>query len=535
MLTVKKSQQKFIGLLILFTAIILPWIVVVLYEYNTQQAGGNSEVMLVNFKRDTVVNVDHSKFWLLQQEFSDPREVTKACLTCHNKIDREIMMSSHWKWTREYITEQGDTIELGKENIINNFCIGISSNEPLCTSCHIGYGWKDSSFDHTDKNNIDCLVCHDQTGTYKKFPAGAGFPVAKTKKFGNKTFTPPDYNLIAQNIGKPKKDNCGACHFNGGGGNNVKHGDIAREMNQVTHDIDVHMAIDGAKMNCTDCHKTEHHNITGNLYSIASVDDNRVSCEQCHTGSPHTNSILNQHTDKIACQTCHIPEYAKVSSTKMSWDWSTAGKLNSDGSLITEKDSLGNMTYFTKKGSFVWKNNVEPEYVWFNGNAKHYVTGDKVDPDKVVKLNTLLGSYSDKKAKIIPIKKHVGKQIYDTENNIMIIPHLFGKDSTAYWGNYDWDKAAQVGMASAGLPYSGNYGFISTEMSWPINHMVASRNESLKCADCHTSNGRLNSLTDFYLPGRDKSNFLDRVGIILILMSFAGVFVHAGLRIINRK
>ena len=444
-------------------------------------------------------------------------------------------MTSHWKWTRDYITEEGDTIQIGKKNIINNFCIGIASNESRCTSCHIGYGWEDSSFDHANKNNIDCLVCHDQTGTYKKFPSGAGLPVTETTIFDGETFTPPDYKLISQNIGKPQKENCGACHFNGGGGNNVKHGDIAREMNLVTHDIDVHMAIDGANMNCTDCHKTEHHNITGNLYSIASVDENRVSCEQCHANSPHSNSILNQHTNKIACQTCHIPEYAKVSSTKMSWDWSAAGKLNSDGSLIAEKDSLGNLSYLSKKGSFVWANNVEPEYVWFNGNAKHYILGDKVQPGSVVKLNTLLGDYSDKKAKIVPIKKHVAKQIYDPINNIIIVPHLYGKDSTSYWKNFDWNNASQTGMDSVGLPYSGKYDFISTEMSWPINHMVASSKESLQCIDCHTSNGRLNLLNDFYLPGRDRSKFLDSVGIILIIMSFVGVFIHAALRIINRK
>ena len=535
MLTVKKSKQKFIRLLVLFIAIILPWLLVVMYEYDTQQTGGKNPVKLVNFKKNTLVNVDHSKFLLLQQEFDDPREVTKACLTCHNKTDQDVMMTSHWKWTKQYVTDDGDTIQLGKKNIINNFCIGVSSNEPLCTSCHIGYGWKDSSFDHTNGENIDCLVCHDQTGTYKKFPTDAGFPTKKTKKFGKKTFNPPNYKLIVQNIGKPKRENCGICHFQGGGGNNVKHGDLANEMNAVSRNVDVHMGVNGANLNCIDCHKTERHNISGNLYSIASVDENRVTCEQCHSEDPHTNSILNEHTNKIACQTCHIPEYAKVSSTKMSWDWSTAGKRNSDGSLITEKDSLGNMTYFSKKGSFVWKNHVQPEYLWFNGTAKHYVVGDKVQPGKTVQLNTLLGSYSDKKAKIIPIKRHVGKQIYDTENNILIVPHLFGNDSTSYWKNFDWDKAARTGMASIGQPYSGKYGFIETEMFWPVNHMVAPRQESLKCTDCHTSNGRLNALTDFYLPGRDKSNLLDTTGIILIILSFLGVIVHATLRIIKRN
>lgn len=47
-------------------------------------------------------------------------------------------------------------------------------NWARCTSCHIRYGWKDASFDFKNGENIDYLVCHEQTGTYKKIPTGAG-------------------------------------------------------------------------------------------------------------------------------------------------------------------------------------------------------------------------------------------------------------------------------------------------------------------------------------------------------------------------
>ena len=533
MLTVKKSQQEFLKLLILFIAIALPWIFGGVYIYNTTQEGGQDPIKLVNFKMDTIPKVDHSQFRILQQEFVQPQEVTQACITCHNKTAQDVMQSSHWKWTKDYVTDSGETIQLGKKNIINNFCIGISSNEARCTSCHIGYGWENDDFDFTDGRNIDCLVCHDQTGTYKKFPSGAGFPASEEKVFEGKKYFPPDYKLIAQNVGTPKRQNCGTCHFEGGGGNNVKHGDIANEMNQVTRNVDVHMGVDGANMNCVDCHKTERHNISGNLYSISSTDKNRVTCEQCHTNSPHANKILNQHTNKVSCQTCHIPEFAKVSSTKMSWDWSTAGKLNADGSFIKEKDSLGNITYFSKKGTFVWGNNVQPEYYWFNGEAKHYVMGDKIDTTNAVQLNTLLGSYSDKMAKIVPVKRHVANQIYDPINNTMILPHLYGNDSTSYWKNFDWNEAARIGMESVGQPYSGEDDFIETEMYWPKNHMVAPREQSLQCIDCHTSDGRLENLNDFYLPGRDKNKLLDILGIAMLILSFTGVLIHASLRILK--
>lgn len=532
---VKKSKLNFLKLFLLFAAIALPWVLGVVYVKHTQQERRRSGVKLINYERDTVPRVDHSKFAVLQQDFKSPEAVTQACLSCHNTTATDVMRTSHWKWEKQYVTDKGDTIQLGKKNILNNFCIGISSNQPRCTSCHIGYGWKDDHFDFTNSNKIDCIVCHDKTGTYKKFPAGAGYPVAEETVFNGKTFYPPDYTKIAMHVGTPGRSNCGACHFVGGGGNNVKHGDIASELKKVTREVDVHMAVDGANMDCVDCHKTHRHNISGNLYSIASKDTNRVTCAQCHSEQPHNNQILNQHTQKVACQTCHIPSFAKVSSTKMSWDWSTAGQFNDDGSMLVKKDSLGNIIYHTMKGSFVWKNNVKPEYQWFNGNAQHYIVGEKVDPSKVVKLNHLEGSYADNRSKIIPVKVHRGKQVYDAGNNYLFAPHLFGKDSTAYWKNFNWDKASRAGLKSVGMNYSGKYGFIPTEMSWPINHMVAPANESLTCTDCHSNNSRIAALNSFYMIGRDRSKSLDYLGIGLIAFSVIGVFIHALLRILKNR
>ena len=535
MLMIRKSQEKFIRLLALFIAILLPWVLGAIYLNKTNINEHTDSLIAVNFKKDTLPRVDHSKYRTLNKEFKTPQEVTGACLGCHNMTAQEVMQSSHWKWSREYVTGKGDTIQLGKKNIINNFCIGMTSNEARCTSCHIGFGWKDDNFDFADSRNIDCIVCHDQTGTYKKFPTDAGYPASEVKIFDGKTYQPPDYTLIAKNIGSPTNQNCGTCHFVGGGGNNVKHGDIANELNNVSKTVDVHMGTDGGDMDCVDCHKTERHNISGNLYSIASIDTNRVSCEACHSETPHSNKILEQHSSKIACQTCHIPSFARVSATKMYWDWSTAGQLNEDGSIRVEKDSMGNITYHSKKGSFQWETDVVPSYNWFNGKAQHYVLGDKFDPSQSVELNTLLGEYKDKNSKIIPVKVHEAKQIYDNVNNTMILPHLFGKDSSAYWKNFDWQKAAITGMKAAELDYSGSYDFIHTIMYWPVNHMVAPKEESLQCIDCHSRESRLADLTDFYLPGRDRSISLDFMGFAMIILSALGVVVHGLLRIFKKK
>ncbi|GAB6281991.1 MAG: tetrathionate reductase family octaheme c-type cytochrome [Ignavibacterium sp.] len=468
-------------------------------------------------------SVDHSKFAILNKKFDLPQQVTEACLSCHNGRDQEVMQSSHWNWERpEYIEGKG-IVYLGKKNAINNFCIGVEGNEQSCAKCHIGFGINDKQFTFTDPKNIDCMVCHDNSGTYIKGNELAGYP-------------DPALNLneIATHIGKPTRDNCGVCHFFGGGGNNVKHGDLEKALFHTTKDIDVHMADDGANLVCVDCHTTEKHQIKGKMYSISSMNVERSTCEQCHTETPHKKDILNEHTLKVACQTCHIPTYAKVNSTKLYWDWSTAGKLKNGEPYVIE-DSLGNDTYMSIKGSFVWKRNLKPDYVWFNGTADHYLLGDKIkDTNSILVLNQLNGAYNDPNSKIIPVKIHKAKQIYDPINKILIQPKLFAKDKGegAFWKDFNWEKASEVGMKEVGLPFSGKYSFIETEMYWNINHMVAPKENAVQCNECHTrENSRLAGLNDFYMPGRDYSSLVDGLGYVLILLVLVGVLIHGSIRI----
>jgi octaheme c-type cytochrome (tetrathionate reductase family) len=471
-------------------------------------------------------SVDHTKFSQLKKNFSKPQQVTAACIECHNERHTEVMKSSHWNWEREEYIEGRGIRYVGKKNILNNFCIGINTNEQSCNKCHIGYGWGDKNFDFTDANNVDCLACHDNSDTYIKKSSGAGMP-------------DPSVNLsfVAQRVGKPTKSNCGTCHFFGGGGNNVKHGDLEKALFDTHRDVDVHMTGDGANLECVDCHKTEKHQMLGKVYSLSSMNRNRSTCEQCHTETPHKNDVINEHTVKVACQTCHIPEYAKVNATKMEWDWSTAGKFE-NAKPFEVKDSAGNITYASIKGSFVWKTNVRPEYIWFNGTASHYLTGDTVSTDTPIQMNTLHGSYDDPDAKIIPVKVHRAKQPYDPVNKTLIQPKTFSakEGDGGYWKDFDWQSSIKHGMEYIGLPYSGQYTFAKTEMYWPINHMVSPKANVVACKECHTREGsRIAHLKGFYMPGRDYSASVETVGFGAIVVSLLGVGVHAVVRIVSKK
>lgn len=524
----KKSVFIFLSLFL------VQWLVMGQSLDNNPDQKVNLKVKNYIFKADrkTSPPVDHSKFEILQQDFKRPQDVTLACLSCHTERHSEIMVNNHFTWDRqEEILNHGE-VSVGKKNILNNFCVGIGSNEAMCSKCHAGYGWVDTTFNFKAKENIDCLACHDNTGTYVK--GTGGIPTPET-----------DLNLVAQHVGIPTSQNCGSCHFLGGGGNNVKHGDLDKAMLHADRNLDVHMAKEGEDMSCTECHITENHNITGKLYALSSENNDRVTCEQCHTENPHQKNILNRHTDRLACQTCHIPTYAKANPTKIYWDWSTAGKLDEQGKVIEIKDSIGDVIYFSKKGSFTWGHNIEPEYRWFNGLAGHHLIADNIDTIPV-QLNSLDGSYADKglntkslaPSKIWPVKIMRGKQPYDIDNNTLLQPKVVGpKGSGAYWADFDWGKALEKGNAYINHPYSGHYDFIETEMYWPLNHQVAPANQSLSCTDCHVrgEESRLSGLDSFYLPGRDRYVWADYLGIILILSTFVGVLIHGGLRVFFNK
>ncbi|BCA81180.1 tetrathionate reductase family octaheme c-type cytochrome [Desulfuromonas sp. AOP6] len=410
----------------------------------------------------------------VQGEFKTGPDVTRVCLDCHEQQAEDFMKTSHWTWALEQEID-GKKVAAGKRNVLNNYCTQIKSNETSCNRCHAGYGFEDDSFDFSDKTRVDCLVCHDTTGTYVK--GDAGWPAE-------------GLNLlrIAQNVGAPVRDNCGACHFYGGGGDAVKHGDLDSSMSYPESKTDIHMGLDGQDFSCQSCHVTKNHVIPGNSLGVSPGAASQLRCEDCHAGAVHQESRLNDHAANIACQTCHIPYYAKEIPTKIWWDWSTAG----DDSRDIIKDKYGLPLYVKKKGDMKYGKMVQPEYAWFEtGEAINHVRGQKIkDPNKVLMVAGPTSTIKDKKARIYPFKVMGGKQAFDPVNKTLLAVHQIGDDG--YWTTFDWKRSAEIGMKAAGLPFSGEVDFIETRMYWRLNHMVSPASEALNCLDCHGDNGRLN-------------------------------------------
>ena len=216
----------------------------------------------------------------------------------------------------------------------------------------------------------------------------------------------------------------------------------------------------------------------------------------------------------------------------MYWDWSTAGKRGADGKPLVEKNEEGHAIYMGHKGTFRYEENVKPDYIWFNGDVKFTLRDEKVEKaQQPIWINKYLGSPTDGRSMIWPVKTFTGKQAFDAENKTLVVTHLAGADNTAYWKNLNWEKAIETGMQTAGMPFSGKVDFIETVSQWPITHMVAPKDQALGCTECHAKEGRLKGIPGIYMPAQHNNKMLDTVGWALVFMTLLGVIGHGIIRV----
>ena len=480
-------------------------------------------------KKQLWITVDHSQIEALKKDFRSGPEVTQACLSCHTEAADQIHKTIHWTW-KAYTGENGNVYGKGGDSI-NNFCISANKmTDKGCLKCHPGWG--------NQTKSINCLNCHSNKTinwgeAFEDLEAFADSEDPDEKEIADELRA--DIQASVQAVVRPQRQNCGGCHFKGGGGDGVKHGDLDTSLTNPNKALDVHMAVEGRNFECTRCHTTTLHNIAGRVYTKPAFTDRKslieddltakITCESCHTSKPHTDdSKANDHTDKVACQSCHIPKFARVNPTKMSWDWSQAGKTK-DGKPYVLKDEFGKDSYKSIKGQMKWAKNVQPEYFWFNGSISSVTVRDKIDPSSTVRVSHPVGSRDDANARIFPFKVHKGRQPYDKVHKTLLGPVLSGPDG--YWTTLDWQHALSKGMAALDAPYSGEFDFVDTTYVFPITHMVAPKEQVVSCVECHVRSGsRLADLTGFYMPGRDKFNALDALGWIAVLGSLVGVCLH---------
>jgi hypothetical protein len=307
-----------------------------------------------------------------------------------------------------------------------------------------------------DYNNVDCLMCHGPD--YKRTV------VKEDDKFKLVPAEGVDVLAVAQNAQRPTSAMCLRCHTSTGGGPNAKHGVIP------TKDTDVHMA---AGLQCVECHTAQEHKIPGGSdLKAQELPEVKVDCSNCHTAAPHEGeaAVLNEHTDRIACQTCHIPLIARDPNmpTTIERDWTTP--------VFNEQTGLYRFTD-------VKANNVMPEYHWWNRRM--------VNPPEPV------GSIDDPSAKITPWKRATYTNIADKESG-----EVMRIKAGAYFITGNPVAGAKKGSEATGQPFSGEIVPKTESMVFSLNHQVASSDQSLKCNDCHSAEGRLDFAALGYSPDR---------------------------------
>ncbi|WP_197084192.1 hypothetical protein [Desulfovibrio sp. TomC] len=415
----------------------------------------------------------------------DPANPTATCLVCHQTQAATMGASAHYRWRGDAGGMSNLTGDVGKLGGMNDFCIFPDFNwlakftnldgKPVdggCAACHAGLGKK---LDATELatptlTNIDCLICHSKS--YKR-------TVDATNGTAHFVFDTATMNLSARqaaaDLSRPGRDACLRCHVSSGGGNNFKRGDIEPILADPPRTHDVHMSAAGANRVCVDCHKTTNHRIAGRGIDLREVDNptQTVSCTMsgCHAASPHADAKLNTHTAKVACQTCHIPRFAKSSPTDMFRDYSNAAQVNAKRLYEPWID---------------FKSDQTPTYRWSNGKSTFYVFGQpiQVQSDGYVLMAGPNGDINDTAAKILPFKHHVAKQPLDPATN-RLLPLKMG----VLFQTGNIDQAIIQGAAAIGWPYSG-YTFADTERFLGLYHGVAPKEQALTCAVCHVSSGQ---------------------------------------------
>ncbi len=426
------------------------------------------------------------------QQYSGP----ETCLACHLIQAEDMFGSVHYQWTGETPAVTNISGNAGKAQLaFNSYCGSpLSSRRSTCAACHAGNGKAPiSMMNNAQLANIDCLLCHQDA--YKRKPAGPFETVAYTDYLGTPRtwqmsienaagdfqYEPDEANMsislleAARTVHLPTRASCLRCHAGAAGSDGAKRGDLSSVSINPPLASDFHMSSTGENFDCQYCHLFLDHKVLGRGLDLRPTDFRwSFTCTDCHVQQPHfatsDSARLNRHTSRVACQTCHIPTFAKDMSTEMSRNWSTpvwsAGMFNGQGGY---------------KPSETRASNVTPTYKWYDGTSQLYALGQSVSVNGSGEYDLALprGGINSWASQIYPMKEHRSNAARHTATGQMI-PH----SAFTYFVTGDFARAVQDGMAYAGL--TGGYSLVTVHEFQTINHGVVPKANSLACGKCHS-------------------------------------------------
>lgn len=377
-----------------------------------------------------------------------------TCQECHAGEVHEFAISNHYQWQ-------------GKFGVINDFCgypdinfgpgklttVQGTQVDGGCATCHAGLGERPSA---ANPQNADCLICHASEYRRTLVNTSVGWRFVP-----DRAQMPATISIQAE----PARFSCLACHAYAGGGCNNKRGDISDALANPTPNQDIHMS---KGMTCVDCHATDDHRIAGRGVDLR-IDEGVAMrpCTDCHSPQKDHNENVRRHLNKVACQSCHIPAFARTVSTDMLRDFRSV-EVNARG-LYEPKITR--------------QSNVIPSYAFWNGSSGFYEFRAPASPGQ--SLAWPLGNIND--GKLYPFKLHKAIQPQDPVSQALLPVKagiLFQTGNT--------DQAIRVGAQEAGFNLTQSYTFINTQRWMGIFHEMPPASQAVKCDSCHVATNRIN-------------------------------------------
>ena len=456
---------------------------------------------------------------------SDGYQGAETCTQCHEKALDEVIESVHWTISSKIRNVQGlpdgtwwgmvnRECALAGSTSFSNWTASTNGKMSVqaagCGVCHIGTlpappmpGSKASA---AEAATVDCLVCHareydwskratlvtDSTGTHWGVDRSLAAALSVTRT--------------------PTNEACLRCHEH-----SFSH-DYKRGTPFTTAE-DVHAA---AGMRCITCHVSEHHKIAKGLYEsdmVASdLPDASVDCSNCHGDSPHRSkraTILNRHTETLACQTCHIPEVSGV--VYDNWGEPVRDDVHGKISALSKFDGIP-----SRPGLYVSTVKIEkghPSYIWRTAN----IAGN-ADAQSWMAFAT--ATRQSPGAKIFPVRaltqillfdKHLkmwqapGMAFMKDNPKMADFPLLLSPNREVYNKTGDVKAAIDAGMkayAAMGLTWSGEWMPMQVPGTSYISVSHSIKKSGLSCASCHAKGGVMDFKVLGYAP--DEIERLER-------------------------
>lgn len=404
-----------------------------------------------------------------------------TCLECHETEAQEMHGSVHYQWEGDALFMVDGPARQGKNaGAVNSYCINITGNWNGCSTCHVGRGALPTpDMTRAQLKNIDCLICHQQE--YKR-----------VKKNG--VYVPDTANMsitmdeAVRTVHEPNRATCVQCHAKGGGGDNFKRGDLAlAHANTADKSFDVHMATTGANLVCQDCHATDNHLMAGrgsDLRVTENLAEIGCSTAECHTSMAsggHDSATIDRHVARVACQTCHIPLYARNAADTQATEATEVYRTWLEG----HKTASGAI-----HPANLMANDLTPVYRFWNGTSDAYNLGDpaKIDPATGrYPTSRPIGGINNRKSKLFPFKYKIAEQPLATDLGLLI-----AVDTSVFFATGDAVAATEQGLVNMGYSGAERYSWVETDTFQLLTHEVAPSDDALSCGECHGSTARMN-------------------------------------------